>query len=302
MPPIMTTTPPESQIASPLGANAPRVPGCRVERLAHSSPTVAVFQGVQEVIERPATIEIFYHEVAPHDEEGQKALEQFRSEARVLASIGPHPNIPSARHFLEDERGRPCLILERVPSATLGERLRDFKDRGGKPPLETALDWAIQIVRGFEHAHSKGVIHPGPSSATVRVSKKGKIKLRGFGSDPWASMGTAAEGSAGADARHCASPEKIADKPMDERSDVYSVSVLLYWIFCGRLPFDDPNIFGLMAKHMNESPRPPRQIDGNLPAGIEKALLKGLEKKPEARFQTMAELRAALEAVSSEAD
>jgi serine/threonine-protein kinase len=68
------------------------------------------------------------------------------------------------------------------------------------------------------------------------------------------------------------------------------------------LPFDDPNIFGLMAKHMNESPRSPRQIDGNLPAGIEKALLKGLEKKPEARFQTMAELRAALEAVSSEAD
>lgn len=222
----------------------------------------------------------------------ENRLQRFRAEAVALGRLH-HPNIAALYHLLEQNNDY-YMVMEYVDGQTLEDIVRA---RGALSP-EVALPIFIEGLKGFEHAHARGVIHRDIKPSNLMVSTEGTTKITDFGIARMAGAGRMTQTGKVIGTLGYMSPEQVRGQEQDARSDIYSLGILLFELLTGRMPFDSTSDYELMRAHLEQAPPPARSVVATLPPSLDSIIAKALAKDPGARFQSVAEMRQALEAVA----
>ena len=221
-----------------------------------------------------------------------EARERFIHEARAASALD-HPNICTIYEIGETEDGRLFIAM----GCYEGESLRD-KLRRGPMKAEEALGVATQVALGMEKAHATGIAHRDIKPANILITNDGVAKIVDFGLAKLAGqVRMTKEGSTVGTVAYM-SPEQAKGEPVDQRTDIWSLGVVLYEMVSGRLPFKGDYEQGLIHSILNTDPEPIGKIRKDFPKGLESIILKALAKNPNARYQGMGEVLEDLKAVT----
>lgn len=213
--------------------------------------------------------------------------DRFRAEAQAQACVHS-PHVITLYSLLELPAGA-VLVLEHVQGETLEARLR----RQGPLDVDQAIEVFAQALTGVEHIHEAGVIHRDLKPSNIVLNDHGPVKIMDFGVARLADRDVFQRGSVVGTLLYI-SPEQINGRALDRRTDIYTMGVSLYEAVTGRLPFERRSDYALMHAHVQETPPSPRSLQRHLPPGLERVILRAMEKDPGRRFQTAVEFRQAL--------
>ncbi len=214
-------------------------------------------------------------------------LDRVRREVKVARNI-THPNVIRIYEF--GTAGADAFIsMQLLPGGTLAERID-----GGTLKLEDAIDVSLGICEGLSAAHELGIVHRDIKPENVLFDAAGRPKVVDFGLARMANATTRTVGFSGTP--FYMSPEQADGGEITVRSDVYSLGVLLFELFTGKLPFVADSLVRLAMMHVKEPPPRPKSIRPDLPDEIEEMILRALEKTPAHRYQSVADLGADLKA------
>jgi serine/threonine-protein kinase len=213
----------------------------------------------------------------------EETTQRFFREAQLAGAL-QHPNITLIFDFgIED--GTPYFVQELLSGIDLDDLLRR-----GPLSLQAAIAILLQVCAGLEYAHSRGIIHRDIKPANVRVMEDGSVKIMDFGIAK--SMQSASRltqtGVALGTAGYLA-PEQLAGKPLDVRTDLFSLGVMAYEMVTGTRPFVGPSVSNVIYQILNERPAPLRQRNPSCPERLEKTVLKALARNPDDRFPSVRE-------------
>jgi serine/threonine protein kinase len=217
----------------------------------------------------------------------QAMMDRFKNELLFARKI-THKNVCRVHEF-NRLGGIAYTSMEFVE----GESLRSVLNRFGGLPLRKATDLVLQICSGLREAHAQGIVHRDLKPENIMIDANGNVKIMDFGIARSMEAVTRMTGSMVGTPAYMA-PEQVAGKPVDYRTDIYSLGLILYEMFTGTAAFRADNAVAVALKQMRESPVPPHEIDPQIPVAIERTILKCLEKEPEKRFQSIAELESAI--------
>ncbi len=224
-------------------------------------------------------------------------LERFKREIRLARKI-THRNVLRTYDYGEAE-GVYFISMEFVRGYTLSDLLEEAE--GNRMAPRVTMGIARQISRGLEAAHEQGIIHRDIKPQNVLIDHRGEVKLMDFGI---ARMAEAPEMPAMTQAGlivgtpHYMSPEQVQGKPLDPRSDVYSMGVMMYEMVVGQKPFVSSSLTGVLTAHITEKPRPPIELRPEIGREINNIILKCLAKDPAERYENAGELLSDLDHVT----
>lgn len=247
-----------------------------------------VYRGFDERLNRYAAVKVIDAALLSGGEDEYRL--RFLREARAIATLD-HPAIVSVYQFGEFE-GLYYMAMKFIEGRDLGQIL---KEDGGASLTSAGILRIVRDVAGaLDYAHAAGVIHRDVKPSNIMVTKDGHGILTDFGlalSVPEGSIGNTF-GSA-----HYIAPEQaISSAQAVAQSDLYSLGVVIYQMFTGRVPFDDPSAMTVALKHLSDPPPPPRTFNPNITMEVERIILRMLEKEIENRYESGAQLVYALEA------
>jgi len=230
-------------------------------------------------------------------------LDRFKLEIKLARRI-THRNVLRTHDFGETE-GTPYISMEFLEGVTLKDLIRSK----GALPTGVGLSIAKQMSHGLEAAHEQGVVHRDIKPQNMLIlPESGEIKIMDFGIARVSEMKGAGAGSDLTSAGMVMGtpdympPEQAQGQPADFRSDIYSLGVVLFESFTGKLPFTGDTIMKIVMGHIQSPPPRPRGVNPKIPAELEAVILKCLNKAPEQRYQTCAELLEALTAISTRSE
>lgn len=244
-----------------------------------------VYRARDTYLGRPVSIKILREQFAMDAD----FIQRFRREAQAVASLS-HPNIVSLYDVGQDG-DLHFLVMEYVE----GENLKDHIARNGPLEPREAVDVTLQVLDALEHAHQRQVVHRDIKSHNILLASNGRVKVTDFGIARAAALGTLVHTDKVIGSAHYFSPEQARGRMVDERSDLYSLGVVLYEMLTGDVPFHGDNPISVGLKHVQEEPLAPRQANPAIPPDIEKVIKKALAKDPAQRYQAVAEFRADLQ-------
>jgi serine/threonine-protein kinase len=262
----------------------------RIVRLLGEGGMGQVYEAAHVNINKRFAIKLLRPEIVANPE----AVARFRQEAWSASSIG-HVNIVGIDDFANLPDGSVYLAMEFLQGRSLSERMK------AEPPLEAgeALDIFVQVCSGLAAAHEKGIVHRDMKPENIfLVEKPGRlpaVKILDFGiAKVSGSDGATSLTRTGAifGTPFYMSPEQALGKSIDFRSDLYSVGVIMYEVFTGRVPFEAESFMGILTKHVTSQPLPPTEIapERQIAPEIEAAILRCMAKEPADRFASMDEL------------
>jgi TolB-like protein len=231
-----------------------------------------------------------------------KGLQRFRREARAASALN-HPNICTI-HELGDQGGQLFIVMEFLDGMTLKQRIA-----GRSMEIDTILSLATEMADALDAAHAAGIVHRDIKPANIFVTKRGHIKVLDFGIARMASQIamdaetaslalTQAGGVIGT--LPYMSPEQVQGRPVDSRTDIFSLAVVVYEMATGQLPFRGATSADLVAAILRDEPRGISELRPDLPAALSIILEKCLSKDMEKRSSSIRELRDALEHLSKD--
>ena len=217
----------------------------------------------------------------------QTMVDRFKSELLFARKI-THKNVCRVYEFNRID-GIAYTSMEFVE----GENLRSVLNRFGSLTQRKGLALALQMCSGLKEAHAQGIVHRDLKPENVMIDAQGNLKIMDFGIARSMERMTLLTGAMTGTPAYMA-PEQATGKTVDYRTDIYAFGLMLYEMFTGEQAFRADNAIALALKQLNESPKPPRQIEASIPASLESAILQCLEKEPSRRFQSVAELETVL--------
>ena len=218
----------------------------------------------------------------------KETLERFSNELKLARKIS-HRNV--CRMFdLGRAEGTTFITMEFVP----GEDLKSFIHRAKQLSIGTAISIARQVCEGLEEAHRLGVVHRDLKPGNIMIDKDGDAKIMDFGiARSLSGRGVTSAGVLIGTPEYM-SPEQVEGKDIDQRSDLYSLGVILYEMVTGRLPFAGDTPLSVAHKHKYEAPEDPKKLNPQISEDLARVILKCLAKDRNERFQSAAELGAEL--------
>lgn len=212
---------------------------------------------------------------------------RFFQEARAAGGLN-HPNLITIHDI-----GREGDIAYMAMELLEGVELREVMARG-PVPLWLALDIAAQVAEGLAFAHERGVVHRDIKPGNVMIVRGRHAKIMDFGIARMRTSDVRTQTGAILGSPKYMSPEQVAGKRVDRRADIFSFGVVLYELAAGTPPFTAPNMAQLMQQITVATPRPPSAVNPSLPAMLDLIVARALEKEPDARYQSAAEMAADL--------
>src|SRR5579859_7193233 len=255
-----------------------------VERIG-SGGMATVFKAYQPALDRYVAVKVLpsYHA------QDEVFVKRFRQEARAVAKL-QHPNIVQIHDFGEDDVSHiTYIVMEYVDGGTLKDRLKKAL------PVPEAVDYMIQAAEGLDCAHRNGIIHRDVKPANMLVRKDGHLLLSDFG------IAKMLEGTTnltrvgtGIGTPQYMSPEQGMGQPVDRRSDIYSLGIVLFHCLTGRVPFSADSPLTITMKHLQDPLPIDRLSAENVPPAIIQVILQMTAKQQQDRYQSMTVLIDAL--------
>src|SRR5438128_7142647 len=213
----------------------------------------------------------------------EQFVERFRREAKNAASLS-HPNIVSIYDRGEAE-GTYYIAMEYLE----GRSLKELILSRGPAPASVAIDYARQILSALRFAHRNGIVHRDIKPHNVLVDAEGRVKVTDFGIARAGASQMTEAGSIVGTAQYL-SPEQARGTDVDQRSDLYSLGVVLYELITGTLPFNGDTPVEIAMKHLSTVPEPPSKRRPDVPRDLDLVVMRALAKDPEDRYQSAEEM------------
>jgi eukaryotic-like serine/threonine-protein kinase len=246
---------------------------------------------VYKVLDNKIKEKIALKLIKPEIASDKETIERFSNELKLARKIR-HKNVCGMFDISEAD-GAHFITMEYVS----GEDLKSMIRMTGMLGVGTVLSVGKQICDGLMEAHSQGVVHRDLKPTNIMIDKGGNVKIMDFGiarslrergiTGPSVLIGTP----------EYMSPEQAEAQEVDQRSDIYSLGIILYEMATGRVPFEGDTPLGIAMKHKGESPKNPKQLNPNIPDDLSGVILKCLEKDKNKRYQTAAEVHSELEKI-----
>jgi predicted Ser/Thr protein kinase/tetratricopeptide (TPR) repeat protein len=254
----------------------------------------AVYRGRQISLDRPVAIKVLPSNLS----ENANFRQRFQLEAKAVAQISS-PHVVGV-YFAGVHEGHHYFAMEYVEGQDLSVKVRD----GFKPTHREALDLVAQAARGLAVAGELGIVHRDIKPANMMVTKKGLVKLMDFGLVRVAraeETGLTMAGTIMGTVSYF-SPEQGRGERCDCRTDIYALGVVFYELLTRRLPFTGGDATSVIYQHIHQAPKPPKEIDPSIPEGYQAVVLKCIQKDPDHRYQTAADLLKDFEALANGLD
>lgn len=240
-----------------------------------------VYKAYDSIDDRTVAVKILKDEFLNN----QEFTRRFKNESKAIAILS-HPNIVKV-YDVNFSENLQYIVMEYIDGITL----KEYMDQQHDIRWKEAVHFTLQILRALQHAHDKGIVHRDIKPQNIMLLADGTIKVTDFGiarfsrQDIRATSEDKAIGSV-----HYISPEQARGEITDEKADIYSVGVMLYEMLTGRLPFDADNAVSVAIMQLQSTPTPPREVNPDIPEGLEDITTKAMQKEPADRYQSAAEM------------
>ena len=266
----------------------------RIDGFLKSGGMGAVYRGTHLMLNKPLAIKLIRPEIAASDD----IVKRFLIEARAASAVD-HPNIVTVHDLGQTSDGTLYIAMELVD----GESLKDLIVKLGPWAMPRAVVFIKEVARALGAAHRKGVVHRDLKPQNIMVSRDAEgrehPKLLDFGIarmlEPDGTALTATGMVLGTP--QYMSTEQAKGEHADQRSDLYALGVIFYEMLVGKVPFDDKSIPAILVKHLQELPRPPSSVQGDIPSALDIIVLRCLQKDPDSRFQNAEQFISALDGI-----
>ena len=244
-----------------------------------------VYKAYDNVEDRIVAIKILKDEFVSNEE----FIRRFKNESKAIAVLS-HPNIVNVYDVSFGDLIQ-YIVMEYIEGITL----KEYIERQGSLRWKDALYFTVQILKGLQHAHDKGIVHRDVKPQNIMVLPDGTIKVTDFGIARFArseqrTMTDKAIGSV-----HYISPEQARGEKADDKADIYSVGVMLYEMLTGQLPFQADSAVSVAIMQLQRDPQLPSEINPSIPLGLEQITMHAMQKLVERRYQSASEMLCDLE-------
>lgn len=244
-----------------------------------------VYKAHDNVENRTVAIKILKEEFVSNEE----FIRRFKNESKAIAVLS-HPNIVKVYDVSFGDLIQ-YIVMEYIDGITL----KEFIERQGSLRWKDAVYFTIQILKGLQHAHDKGIVHRDIKPQNIMVLSDGTIKVADFGIARFARNEQRTITDKAIGSVHYISPEQARGEKTDEKSDIYSVGVMLYEMLTGQLPFEAESAVSVAIMQLQRDPKLPTEINPSIPLGLEQITMHAMQKMPERRYQSASELLCDLE-------
>lgn len=239
-----------------------------------------VYKAFDNLENRTVAVKILKEEFISNDE----FLRRFKNESKAIAMLS-HPNIVKV-HDVSFGDLIQYIVMEYIDGITL----KEFIEREGSLRWKDAVHFTLQILKGLQHAHDKGIVHRDVKPQNIMVLPDGTIKVTDFGIARFARSDQRTITDKAIGSVHYISPEQARGEKTDEKADIYSVGVMLYEMITGKLPFQADSAVSVAIMQLQRDPQLPTEINGSIPQGLEQITMHAMQKTPERRYQSASEM------------
>ncbi len=229
---------------------------------------------------RTVAVKILKEEFTSNEE----FLRRFKNESKAIAMLS-HPNIVNVYDVSFGDLIQ-YIVMEYIDGITL----KEFIERQGSLRWNDAVHFTVQILKGLQHAHDKGIVHRDVKPQNIMVLGDGTIKVTDFGIARFARSDQRTITDKAIGSVHYISPEQARGEKTDEKADVYSVGVMLYEMLTGKLPFQADSAVSVAIMQLQRDPQLPSEINSSIPLGLEQITMHAMQKTVERRYQSAAEM------------
>lgn len=257
-----------------------------IHELIGSGGMAVVYRAYDTIDDRTVAIKILKDEFLGNHE----FIRRFKNESKAIAVLS-HPNIVKVYDVSFGDRIQ-YIVEEFIDGITLKEYLDQQKEIKWKE----AIHFTVQILRALQHAHEKGIVHRDIKPQNIMLLQDGTIKVTDFGIARFSRSETYTMTDKAIGSVHYIAPEQARGDLTDEKTDIYSVGVMLYEMITGQLPFEADSAVSVAIMQLQADPKPPKEINAQIPDGLEEITLKAMQKNPSQRYQSAAEMLRDIEA------
>lgn len=248
----------------------------RIERIIGMGGMAVVFRAEDLLMRRIVAVKILKDDIA----RDEVSVKRFINESKAVSMLS-HPNIVTI-YDVSVRSDAKYIVMEYIEGITL----KNYMTKKGKLEIREIIMYTEQVLRALEHAHQKGIVHRDIKPQNIMLLKNGIIKVMDFGIAKLPNAETVTVKDSAIGTVYYISPEQASGKPIDARSDIYSLGVMMYEMATGKLPFTADSPVSVALKQINDTAKPVKEEMPSLPLGLSQIIARAMDKDPDMRYQS----------------